>query len=358
MLYSMLRNKNYMYLCIHAEEALRIPSQTFRNDFSQNDSEYNNTRGIYTTTLSAITIDEIKNEKIEQNFIVDFKNIRDIGMNNLISFRDVINRLIASNKYVILINLCNELTRLFEDVLNNKQIPFDKIIQPENGYSICINTKKRKLFQNYEEIQKGIDELHEDEIRRVVENCSDDNESRCHTSSPVYLDRYIDVKQMINSSNRIFHYFIYLLAQKMINKGIIAQSYEQNQNKLLFFHNMNGSYIATLLCLLTRINMVYLDHLGPVTAVHRKNFQNSINDKYEYIIISDIVCMGSEIGRAQTIIEYNGGQYIGNVCVADVETVVSDVDKRRISLTTIKASCNYVKYTIRTEFCNNCERNR
>ena len=141
---------------------------------------------------------------------------------------------------------------------------------------------------------------------------------------------------------------------ELVNKDIIELNYAKNRDISLFFHTINGAYIGGLLSALLQMNFVYLDHLGPINSIRKQNFENNIRMANRYIIVSDVICTTSEVGRAETLIEFNGGSILCRVCFADVK-IVNEQDRKQISCININANNNFLNYTIQTELCKNCK---
>lgn len=85
-----------------------------------------------------------------------------------------------------------------------------------------------------------------------------------------------------------------------------------------------------------------------------ETFRKSIRDNRNYIIVSDVICLGGEVGRARTIIEYCGGKILGEICLVDIKTIKNRDVANRISLYTVSNECNKIGYTIKTDLCDVC----
>lgn len=224
----------------------------------------------------------------------------------------------------------------------------------QTGDAISGRVGRTKKTYSYAELVKKRCELYDEKLEQIIQEVTEDNTSKYHASVPVYLTRYINVKKLVELKPEFFRYLIYELANKMIEQNIVSMNPMENANCNFFFHTINGGYIATQLAELFQMDMVYLDHLGPIESVHRKHFEKSIRDNQNYIIISDVICMGGEVGRARTIIEYCGGRVRGEVCIVDIKTVREEVLNKRVSLYNVSNKHNSIGYMIRTDMCDWC----
>jgi hypothetical protein len=110
-----------------------------------------------------------------------------------------------------------------------------------------------------------------------------------------------------------------------------------------------------LLSASVKFNFVLLvfDKIGPITKLYNK-LENHNFDKRKYIIVSDLVCLGTEVKITKSLIEFSGGQYLGNVSLIKIETLaredlqLDNID-RTISIFSINRENNEdLKYFIYT----------
>lgn len=349
MIYSLLADSNMYFISLHAECALHLYSREFfHNDII---SDARNIKGIYCKKLNADILKNIYDYIYEDKDIcIDFERIEEISENNLLGFVSFIKKEFCSkNKSVYFLNL----NKKIYDNMNISDI-FCAIEDDKEHISGKIG--KRENVDTYINLMKRKARLFEEKVENIIIAATEPYANEQHTSVPVYLSKYINVKKMIESNSRFIRLAIYYLALKMIDRGIISNNPLENNNLSLFFHTINGGYIATQLAGLFHIDFVYLDHLGPIESVHRKHFEKSIRDNRNYIIISDVICLGGEVGRAKTIIEYCGGKVRGEVSFVDIKSIQSEKLDDRISLYTISKECNRIGYTIKTDLCEMCER--
>lgn len=347
MIYSLLTDENTYYVNIHAECALHIySSEFFCKDMI---SDARKIKGIYSKKVNADILKNLYEYSYEEKDIcIDFARIEEISDNNLVGFISFIKKKFCSqNKTVYFLNLSRK-------IYNNMNIEgkFKVFYESEELVSVKIGNEKNTLpYKKLIECQR---KLFDEKLEKMIIDATDECTNSQHTSVPVYLSQYINLKKMVESNSRFLRLSVYYLALRMIEKGIASNNSLENNNVSLFFHTINGGYIATQLAELFHVDLVYLDHLGPIESVHRKHFEKSICDNRNYIIVSDVICLGGEIGRARTIIEYCGGKVLGEICLVDIKTIQSERLSKRISLYTVSNKCNKIGYTIRTDLCDMC----
>jgi hypothetical protein len=74
-----------------------------------------------------------------------------------------------------------------------------------------------------------------------------------------------------------------------------------------------------------------------------------INKNKRYLVVSDMVCLGSEVRIAKNLIEFSGGEYIGNVSIIRVNTMKKeDVYSNVETIYLIVKGNNKIGYSIKT----------
>ena len=202
-------------------------------------------------------------------------------------------------------------------------------ITDEEIYSFYQQTIAKKINSNYI-------------IERAAEN------SYSHSSN-VQLPKYINIKAFIEQKEISF-LGLYLLCKQAIQKELIGHG----KHPLLFFSSMAGAYLASVFSKLACIDMAFLNHLGPKKKLYRELHKEQLLADRDYLIISDVVCLGAEIERAKTLIEHAGGKLKGILSVVYVE-VVSERPKteneiEKVALLTLTKEYNPVDYQIITDF--------
>lgn len=345
---------------MHAEVALHSTTTDFYEADVNVMSQIRTAQGIYGKKVNADVLKYISSYHWEDKHLyIDFDGINEISYNNVLFLvENIVKKFCVKEKCVFLCNVCNEIKAQIEKAGDNIPVIYNHLSDLDK-YDIQISYKNEsKFLLDCSGMKNDYNKLFDKRIEDIILDCSETmkkNDNR-HASVPVYLSKYINVKKMITKNNMFIRFCMYQLGRKMIEKNILSDMYSKNSGISLFFHTMNGGYIATQLALLFNLNMVFLDHLGPCGSLHRKHFEKSIVDNEKYVIVSDVVCLGGELSRAKTIIEYCGGKVIGEVCIADIKTITTDSEILRTTLYSVSKDNNKLKYLIKTELCENCER--
>lgn len=347
MIYSLLADENMYFVSLHAECALH----TYSSEFFHADivSDARKMKGIYCKKINADVLKSVYDYRYEEKDIcIDFAKIEEISDNNLVNFISFIKKKFCSqNKSAYFLNLnkkmCNNMNaeEVFQVIEQFEEVVFGKIGNTKN-------------IVTYKDLVERKQKLFDEKLEKMIADATDDCTITQHTSVPVYLSKYINLKKMMESDLRFLRLSIYYLAIRMIEKGVVSNNSLGNNNLSLFFHTLSGGYIATQLAELFHVDLVYLDHLGPIESVHRKHFEKNICDNRDYIIVSDVICLGGEIGRARTIIEYCGGKVLGEISLVDIQSIQSERLNSRTSLYTVSNKCNKIGYTIKTDLCDMC----
>lgn len=198
----------------------------------------------------------------------------------------------------------------------------------------------------YSLYQKKLLERMEDSESKYITDRSADLEQQYSHSSNVNLPKYINIKAFIEKKEISF-LGLYLLCKKAKQMKLFP---DKDNQPLLFFSSMAGSYLASVLSKLADVDMVFLNHLGPKKKLYRELHKEQLLADRDYLIVSDVVCLGAEIERAKTLIEHAGGKLKGILSVVLVEVVSNRLDKNIISLLTLTRDNNTIKYQIITDF--------
>ena len=138
-----------------------------------------------------------------------------------------------------------------------------------------------------------------------------------HTSSSVYLESYVDVKEFISLDYTFTIFSVYKLALQLKEKWL---STSKNDIPILVCQNSNSAFIASLLSGLLSLDILILDKIGPINKLYKRLGSTIIENK-NYIVVSDFVCLGTEVKIVKNLIEFSGGKYLGNVSLIRVETL-------------------------------------
>lgn len=302
------------YIDLHAEQSFTGTFLIF-NEIN----EYNIVDGIFQNLLLDETVENVnyffdhyqKNKMI----VLDFKNINDVQMNK----SDLFAELIDKTEILVFKNVSVEIIeKIGLKIFNSSS---NRII--DGIYPTFFLSKDNK-----DEIEiNNIDDLFKDELLRNIILCKNNNpNNKKHHSSSVYLPVFIDLKNMIVNEKPFFTYIVYKLAMKMREKWSLEDNpNNETKNPVLFCQNLNSSFIASLLSSFLKLDILSMDHIGPINKVY-SNLKNRIQEGSDYIVISDFVCLGTEVKICKNVINYSGGNYIGNASIIRVETLKPEDD--------------------------------
>lgn len=324
MIVSKIISDDFIYYDLHCQE---VVSSNFSNE-----SVFAKSQGIYidrlqTSTLKYIIADIFENQSTSpKKIVLNFKYINAVQQN----INQTLNILITKGYKVLLTNIqedvIDELGYREINSPNNiiyTKIYIDNITKEFVKRNIC---NKFYLFEDDDDFIEGdfsdkalFNTEFYSKIKQYIES-----ENSPHTSSFVYLTSFIDIKKFISYEKELTLYSIYLLAQKI--------NYEWktdiDKNPILVCQSLNSSYIVSILSNLLKLDILILDKIGPINKLYNRLDKN-ISQTRKYIVVSDMVCLGTEVKIVKNLIEFIGGKYLGNVSLIKTETLKKcDIKKK------------------------------
>lgn len=302
MIVSLIETPEYSYINLHAEEVI---SSNYLNDDNQ---------GIYISSLQFETVNRLFNflkqsSAQSNNIVLDFKNILNVQSNiidKIIEIRDLGNKL-------ILINISEKIIKplslkTIENPNNIVNVKGDHDIfyffseQESDLYKIDIESGNIFYYEFKKRLLKYIDEY-----------------KKPHASSFVYLHSFIDLKKFISFETPFIYYALYRLAVKIRDK------WEKNlkDEPILVGQSLTSTFIVSVLSKLLKLDILVFDKIGPINKLYNKLEKHNYENK-KYIVVSDLVCLGTEVKITKNLIEFSGGKYLGNVSLAKIETLTRD----------------------------------
>lgn len=297
---------NCLFYHLHAEQTITAAFADGR-DF-----------GILEKEVTKITLEKlIENYKEIQsnrpeNLVLNFHNIHAI-QNNLLP---KISELRKINPNLILINVKASIIKELglSDLFNNH-----KNVKDEDGNYVTFyvsETLKIDALQSTDEIFKQC--FLETLIEKYVDEVEIDKSF--HSSSSVYLPKWINIKKFIVHDKAFFTYAIYHLALKTYNKWKDLFDNDELYKPILVCQNLNSSYICSILSNLLKTDILILDQIGPINKMY-STLDNKIENGRNYLVVSDLVCLGTEVKIAKSLIEFLGGNYLGNISIIRIQTI-------------------------------------
>ena len=102
-------------------------------------------------------------------------------------------------------------------------------------------------------------------------------------------------------------------------------------NPILVCLSMNSSYMVSILSSLLKLDVLIFDKIGPINKLYSKPNKIISNEK-QYIIVSDLVCLGTEVKIVKNLIQFIGAKCLGNVSLIKIETLKSkDIEKENVT---------------------------
>lgn len=312
MLISPIIINKVLYVNLHAE-------QSFYGTFNADNLEIskNLITGIYVEELNLTVLDNVlkyvkKNKKYFDVLVLEFQKLITAQKNldgKLIELKNEIKFTILKNINSVIIERLNLNTYI--NYFGNKP--------KANFYAtFLLNEETDEKLKLVNEIKSVFD----NEFKVKLDIITTKNKiKKIHHSSSVYLSNFIDVKQLIVNYKSLFYYSCYWLAIEMITRNPKRNwVIEKGSKTTLLCQNLNSSHLASILSSYLLLDIITLDHIGPINKVYNE-IDKKINHGEEYIVVSDVVCLGTEVRIAKNIIEFSGGKYLGNVSVVRIMTM-------------------------------------
>lgn len=333
MLISYIHDGNCGYVNMHAEQAYKgYQNRRFLDEKYLDDLSL----GIYSNELTESILNELQNfvydlkedrKNTIKQLILDFNNLEKIQHNLEKQLNECKDIIISLGIELIIINSNMTISQAFND-----KNGFCNFLENRNcilGYTLNdINTLKIELEKNKKNFTKRTEELFDKNLRSMIKKCFIDGESSLE-SSPVITNKYINIKRCIESIS-FFPYCVYKLALNMINNNMISINPEENKDISLFCHTLNGAYISGLLTKLLCIDLTFFDHIGPKNKIYNTFLENRLNKNRKYIVVTDVICLKSELRAVKTLLDYERANYKGAVSIVYCNTVYDSKDEYNI----------------------------
>jgi hypothetical protein len=374
MICSYLKNDNIGFIELHPEQVYTFLTEAALNscDASFNERKSDDldsftpaylTPPIFANTLTVSTllkvIDFVKEtSNMPPNFILDFDKFIYIQKNlkkEFIELQEYL-RSKGSNLFFINFNI---------DIEKETDINYLKNFNILNGeIKLEIGENEVQSVSELNDIKEAI--FNDKKHVRFVASFTKYDPPYLHESSSVYLKQYFDFKLLVSGEkvddklvqfkdSTFIYYCIYKIALKMISKNEFHDwKISPNQKVIIFCQTLNSSYIGSFLADLVGTDIFLVDHLGPKAKLYSKKLYQSIDENQSYLVVSDVLCLGSEVKNSKAIIEFSGAEYLGNVAFLRVESRKdADIDFNDIEFFyRITQEYNPVDYSILTALNN------
>lgn len=324
MIVSKFNTGDFIYYDLHCEEVI---TSNFIEDVNL---------GIYCDRLQSITMEricsDIKTKGIEGlvRIAFDFTNIVAVQTNINSYFTDLKKRGFS----IVFLNITDEII---------DQIGYDSVSNISNKRSVIyfvdkttLSTIKKNGFSRFLFFEDGNDFVPigfkiESYFKSYFKNkllLYSESHGKPHSSSYVYLNTYINIKKLISHDKEFCLYSIIKLAIKALKrwrKSAPIPPYfpdvrSEVKAPVLVCQSLNSSYFVSVLSNLLKLDVLILDKIGPVNRIYNSMNKSIIQDR-NYIVVSDLVCLGTEVKIVKNIIEFLGGRYLGNLALIKTQTL-------------------------------------
>lgn len=332
MIVSLIKNVDYLYFSLHAEEV-------FTSNYIKDNNE-----GVYVSSLQFETVDRLLNFVSSSTFeeqkyiILDFRNIHHIQAN-------LISKIIEIRQLGYNLVFKNVVEEIFESLSLNIIDNAKNFLNTNQGYdTFYYFTSESEAIYSIDLNEKIFNQEFERKIKNYIVEYG-----KKHTSSFVYLTSFIDLKKFISNEKPFIYFALYKLAMKIKYKW----NQEIKANPILVSQSLTSTFIVSILSKLLKLDILVFDKIGPITKLYNKLEKHNF-DSRKYIIVSDLVCLGTEVKITKSLIEFSGGQYLGNVSLIKIETLTREDLKldnidRTISIFSVtdenNEALNYFIYT-------------
>lgn len=335
---NLLIKENTCYVLLHFE-------QVFNNLFLDNSINIFNSdplesvKGIYQKSLTQFTVFKIKKEidsLVNQGgtwtFVFDLNRIKYIGGNDLIEFERLLDLLTYYNNRWLLINVENGIEIKGRGSVNKILMSSIDAFNEEDCSSYCMN----------------LEIIFKEEMEKYLQNCAYQYQKKS-ISSRVYLSKYIDIKKMMENIP-FFCLCMYKLATVLCDYRVLnIDNYLDNKGTSIFIHTMSSAVMGSILAQLFCLDLVIVDHLGPYNKLYVDDLAATIDRHKRYIVVSDVVCLGSELKVAKTILDVLGIQYECCAAMVDIKTTSGIEDDNIFSLYQVTKNHNTLEYYVNTD---------
>lgn len=300
MIISKIVAADFTYLNLHAEEVI---STNYIEDGCS---------GIFVDRLTVETVkrafETVSTDSTSKNLVLNFRYINACQKN----LNKTIIDLKKDGYKILFINLkksvCEDLS--LTTISNTKNIA-----EGEVWLKYFFFEDANDSFTN---VEINIDKLYKTTFQSKIKAFIDPHR-KPHASSFLYLTSYVDIKKLLSHEKEFMLFSLYKLANK------IRKEWEKEIDKkpILVCQSMNSTYIVSVLSNLLQLDILILDKIGPINKLYNRMGSTICADR-KYIVVSDLVCLGTEVKIVKNLVQFMGGKYLGNVSLIKIETLADD----------------------------------
>jgi len=310
MIISRIETEQYIYFNLHAEQ---IITSNYLVDDTTNIGIFEERLFLSTFERVVKSLSEISKSKA---IVLDFKFITTCQPN----FSDRIVDLRKNGYTIIFLNISQKLVNK-ESGIKAIQNSNNILTEGEENYSRYYFFEEKKDIQN---VEIDTSTLFKDYFKEIIKKYITINHNRPHSSSFVYLNSYVDLKRFMSFEKELTLYSLYRLALKMKEEWKLTQN---TKNKTLTCLSLNSSYIVSILSIFLKLDVLIFDKIGPINKLYSRPHK-IIDVEKEYIVVSDMVCLGTEVKIVKNILNFFDANYLGHVALIKTETLgKGDIEK-------------------------------
>lgn len=153
-----------------------------------------------------------------------------------------------------------------------------------------------------------------DDIKEHPEYSYDNGNYKYIESSNIYINKFINVKSIFLHNN-----YTNLVIDRM--KELINRFKPNNEDFSLLGVSNTGIVLAQILGKEMGISVESLNRIGPVYCLSNSKGKVRKFKNKNYLLISDVVCLGGEFRITKGILDMVGASLIGGVCVVKIRDV-------------------------------------
>lgn len=328
MVISKIEAEDFIYLNLHAEEVVTT-------NYIEDGNE-----GIFVDRLTIATVERVfelvTKDVTCKKLVLNFRYIRACQKN--------LNKTIINLKSQGFKLLFVNLPKIVCEDLSLTTISNDKNIAEGDVWL------KYYFFEDatdaFTDVVVDIDKLYRSTFQSKIKNYIDPH-TQPHASSFVYLTSYVDIKKLLSHEKHFMLFSLYKLANKIRKEW----GTEIDKRPILVCQSMNSAYIVSVLSNLLNLDILILDKIGPINKLYNR-MGSTIDPDRKYIVVSDLVCLGTEVKIVKNLVQFMGGKYLGNVALMKIETLADDditgTDATKAVFSINRTNNKELKYSITT----------
>lgn len=231
--------------------------------------------------------------------------------------------------------------RKIETSYRKYNIPVKNDKNKEDYYIVLFSTDNTNTLWNY--VNKNIIKLKDQEnirgfidlkcmrniiavmLKNDIKNYND-NKWTYLESSNVYIKNYLNIKCLFAVPD-VFDLVILKMRQLIKKVFIDGKSIKERGEICLLGVSNNGIILSRILAYIMEMNSESINHLGPTYCMEGEIEDLARFKNRQYILISDVICLGGEYRMTKGIVSILGSRLLGAVGIVKVRDVYRNEKK-------------------------------